>query len=104
MSIGARIRVARQSRDWSQTDLAEKLGISQTAVHNWEADNTFPRPANLTALAGALGVTQRFLEDGDGGTALAMTVAEVLEAAKAEVARLLQTTPGRITLTLSMPA
>ena len=66
MSMGARIKVARQSREWSQSELATQLGTSQTCVHNWEADNTFPRPANLKALAKALGVTPRFLEEGEG--------------------------------------
>ncbi|NNH32350.1 helix-turn-helix transcriptional regulator [Rhizobium sp. SEMIA 4085] len=51
----------------SQTDLAHAVGTSQTCIHNWENDNTYPRPANMVALATALGVTQRFLEEGEGG-------------------------------------
>ena len=102
MSFGARVRVLRQSRDWSQTDLAQKLGTSQTCIHNWEAENTYPRAGNLVALSEALGVTRKFLEEGEGGAAMATTAEEVLAVSKAELARVLQTTPDRIVLTFSM--
>ena len=98
MSMGARIRVARQSRDWSQADLAAQVGTSQTCVHNWEADNTYPRPTNLRALSSALGVTPRFLIEGEGGVSLATTVDEVLTSAKLELARVLGVKPSKITL------
>lgn len=102
MSMGHRIRVARQSRNWSQADLASQVGTSQTCVHNWEAGNTFPRPANLAALASSLGVTARYLEEGEGGVTLGTTVDEVLASAKAELARLLNTSASRIKLTMSV--
>ncbi|NEK54613.1 helix-turn-helix domain-containing protein [Rhizobium leguminosarum] len=102
MSFGARVRVSRQSRDWSQTDLANAVGTSQTCIHNWENDNTYPRPANMAALANALGVTQRFLEEGEGGVSMGVTVEEVLNSAKAELARVLHTTADRIELKFSM--
>lgn len=102
MSFGARVRVARQSREMSQTDLASAVGTSQTCIHNWEADNTYPRAANLGALAQALGVSQQFLEIGEGGVSMGTTVDEVLNSAKAELARVLSTTSDRIVLTFSM--
>jgi hypothetical protein len=56
----------------------------------------------MTALAAALGVTQRFLEEGEGGVSMGMTVEEVLNSAKAELARVLHTTADRIELKFSM--
>ncbi|TCM51029.1 helix-turn-helix protein [Rhizobium sp. PP-F2F-G48] len=102
MSFGARVRVSRQSRDWSQTDLANAVGTSQTCIYNWESDQTYPRPANMVALATALGVPQKFLEEGEGGVSMGMTVDEVLSSAKAELARVLHTTADRIELKFSM--
>lgn len=100
MSLGNRIRVTRHGRNWSQTELAEKVGTSQTCVHNWEADNTFPRPANLQALASALGVSVRFLEEGEGGISMGHTVDEILTAAKIELARVLGTKSSKIKLSM----
>ena len=100
MSLGNRVRMARHQRNWSQAQLAVAVGTSQTCVHNWEADNTFPRPANLEALAAALGVPIIFLEEGEGGISMGQTVEEVLAAAKIELARVLKTKPGKIKLSM----
>ncbi|PQZ74987.1 MULTISPECIES: helix-turn-helix transcriptional regulator [unclassified Brevundimonas] len=100
MSLGNRVRMARHQRDWSQSDLADRVGTSQTCVHNWEADNTYPRPANLQALASALGVPILFLEEGEGGISMGQTVDEILAAAKIELARVLKTKPGKIKLSM----
>ena len=102
MSMGNRVRMARQQRDWSQAELAAKVGTSQTCIHNWEADNTCPRPANLQALADALGVPVPFLEEGEGGISLGHTVEDVLASAKLELARVLNVKPGKIKLTMSL--
>jgi transcriptional regulator with XRE-family HTH domain len=38
MSIGTKIRKLREGKHFSQIELAEKLGISQTTLHNIESD------------------------------------------------------------------
>lgn len=42
---GADLRALRQLLGWSQTRLAEELGVSQSAVSRWENDDrTIPGP------------------------------------------------------------
>lgn len=46
---------ARKAASCTQTQLAEKLGISQTAVAKWETGKAYPRADILPAIAEALG-------------------------------------------------
>ncbi len=40
METGEKIRAAREARDWSQADLAKRVGISQPAIKKIEAGDT----------------------------------------------------------------
>ncbi len=53
-SAGARIKAARLKKGWSQTELAEKLGVSQPAVAHWESGAHAPRFALLPRIAAML--------------------------------------------------
>ena len=53
-SIGDRIRQARKSRGLSQSDLAQRVGVSQPAIANWESGIHDPRRLTLAKLAEAL--------------------------------------------------
>lgn len=39
-TMGQRIRQMREQRGWSQTELAEKVGVTWSAVSQWERDET----------------------------------------------------------------
>jgi transcriptional regulator with XRE-family HTH domain len=39
-TMGQRIKAMREQRGWSQTDLAEKVGVTFSAVSQWERDET----------------------------------------------------------------
>lgn len=55
-SFGERIRTLRKSRDLTQLQLAEYVGVSQTAVAAWETGKRgVPKGDNLLNLAAALG-------------------------------------------------
>ena len=54
--IGARIRVAREEQDWTQDQLAVAVGVSRSAVAQWETGRAGQVTANLTRVAAALGV------------------------------------------------
>ncbi len=51
-SLGRRIADHRGKRGWTQTDLAERLGISRVAVSHLEADMSTPGERTIALLAG----------------------------------------------------
>ena len=53
--VGAQIRRARQLLSMRQQDLADKLGVSRSAVDGWENDRAYPQ-RNLARLEQLLGV------------------------------------------------
>lgn len=53
--IQSRIKTYREKRGLTQSQLADRLGICQSAVAKWETGGFTPSTANLLALAEALG-------------------------------------------------
>lgn len=51
MSMGTRIRQARNKKGYTQEYVAEALDVSRQAVFKWEKDQTKPDTTNLLALA-----------------------------------------------------
>ena len=45
------VRKIRRLRSQSQEDFGERLGVSQTAIRNWESGTTQPSLDNLAAIA-----------------------------------------------------
>ena len=58
---GARIRVLRKSKGWTQADLAKKVHATQPAIAHWEADRYLPTHVSQVLLAEALGAPRAFL-------------------------------------------
>jgi transcriptional regulator with XRE-family HTH domain len=54
--LSKRIKLFRNSRGWSQADLAEKAEISITFLSDIERGNKWPHPDTLTNLARALDI------------------------------------------------
>lgn len=61
--LGKRVRVARERRTWSVSELAERSGVSRRHVTEAEAGRANISVAKLAALAHALGVTPSELLD-----------------------------------------
>ncbi len=57
MTLGEKIKLARKQAGLSQEQLAEKIGVSRSAVAKWEVNNGMPDIDNLKALSQLLGVT-----------------------------------------------
>ena len=60
-----RIRILRSERNWSQTDLAEKLGVSRQTIHAIETgkyDPSLPLAFKLARLFG-LAIEEIFTPD-----------------------------------------
>jgi transcriptional regulator with XRE-family HTH domain len=64
MSIGNRIRGARESAGLTQTALAQTLGLDVKNVSRWERQEVIPRTEVIVPLADALGVDVRWLLEG----------------------------------------
>ena len=50
------VRVRREALGLSQADVADKLGVGQQAVSQWEAGQSLPRPSRIAQLAVVLEV------------------------------------------------
>ena len=56
-SMGSVIRRLRMERDWTQEELAARLGVSGQAVSKWETGQSLPDISQVPMLARTLGVT-----------------------------------------------
>ncbi len=52
-----RLKYCREQKGFSQTDIAEKLGVTQQAIAKWETGEAMPRADKLPQLAKILGCT-----------------------------------------------
>jgi len=63
--IGTRIRTTRRERGITQEELADKVGVSRSAVAQWETGRTGQVTGNLSRIAEALEVNVEYLMYGD---------------------------------------
>ena len=63
MTFGEKLKNARITLNLSQTELAEKVGITERSIYAYEHTGAFPRKAVLQKLAEALNVTVTYLMD-----------------------------------------
>ena len=52
-----RVKELREARGMNQTQLAERMGVLQSAVSNWETETALPRARQLPKLAEVLECT-----------------------------------------------
>ncbi|MEA2768437.1 MAG: hypothetical protein QOD93_1399 [Acetobacteraceae bacterium] len=69
--IGARVRAARRDRGLTQDELAGQVGVSRSAVAQWETGRAGQVTTNLTRIADALEVGVEFIMYGDDKRAVA---------------------------------
>ena len=72
MKIATIIKEARISRDMTQMNLADAMGVSYQAVSNWERGNSMPDIAKLEDLCQVLGLTVEQLLGMENPTAAAV--------------------------------
>ena len=63
--IGERIRAVRREHGWTQDELANAVGVSRSAVAQWETGRAGQLSGNLSRIAGVLGVGVEYLLHGD---------------------------------------
>ena len=69
--IGTRIRAVRRDRGLTQDDLADRVGVSRSAVAQWETGRTGQITGNLSRIADVLEINVEFLMYGDDKRAAA---------------------------------
>ncbi len=57
MSLGQQLKKLRESKGFSQEDVAKKIGIMRQAVYKWENDKSCPDIENLILLSEMYNVT-----------------------------------------------
>lgn len=65
MTIGERIRLARQNKKMSQQQLAEKSGVYYKSISRYELGTSIPPADALKAMADILGVSADYLLSDD---------------------------------------
>jgi transcriptional regulator with XRE-family HTH domain len=65
MDIGQRVRATRLDRGLTQDELADQVGVSRSAVAQWETGRAGQVTGNLSRIAGALEVNVEYLMYGD---------------------------------------
>ncbi len=81
MTLGEKIKIARKQAGLSQEQLAEKMGVSRSAVAKWEVNNGLPDIDNLKILSHLLGVTIDYLVD-DGENSDNVIIREEIDTSK----------------------
>ncbi len=56
ISIGQKIRKYREIRGWTQEYLAQKIGLSASAIRKYENGNRMPKDSQLIKIAEGLGI------------------------------------------------
>lgn len=75
IEIAKRIKQARISKNMTQLQLADAMGVSFQAVSNWERGNSMPDISKLADLCGVLGLSVNALLGIEDRTAAAVTKA-----------------------------
>ena len=63
--IGTRVRDVRRERGWTQDEFARRVGVSRSAVAQWETGRAGQVTGNLTRIADVLGVGVEYLTFGN---------------------------------------
>ncbi|MEE3504271.1 helix-turn-helix transcriptional regulator [Acidiphilium acidophilum] len=97
-SVGQRIRALRVEKILTQDQLATKLGVSRSAIAQWETDRTGQIRENLKRIARALDTTLTYLISGGTGSIRGdeLLLTELYRACAPEDRRLLLTTAKRL--------
>ena len=64
-SPGMRLRAARRDRGLTQEEFAARLGVSRSAIAQWETDRAGQIRGNLLRISEVLGVSLEYLLHGD---------------------------------------
>ena len=61
MTFGEKLLALRKQNNFSQEELAEKLGVSRQAISRWESGETMPDSPNLLQISKIFSVSADYL-------------------------------------------
>lgn len=61
LDLGQKVRRLRESRDWSQAELARRAGVTKSAISTYELDMRTPSADVVRAFAKVFGVSADYL-------------------------------------------
>ncbi len=61
MTLGERLKNAREAKEWTQAELGKKLGVSDATINRYEKEQRRPDPEMLRRLADILDVSIDYL-------------------------------------------
>ncbi len=102
VGMGERIRQARQAAGLTQLGLATAVGVSRSAVAQWETDRSGQVGVNLARVSSVLGVSSAYLLTGTVGEAGTGTAENPQEMALLRLYRELGETDRQVLLRLAM--
>ena len=59
--FGEKLKNARADKGWNQKELADRIGITQASISQFEKGLRLPTPANISKFAEILDVSREFL-------------------------------------------
>jgi len=99
-SLGVRLQRLRIRRGLTQSELADKLGVSPVAVSYWESDRSTPRRHRTEEISKILGVAEEELAIAPDQHDEALS--DAITASKSRIARTLDIDPSKIRISFEM--
>ena len=91
LQVAKRIRDARNAKNMTQMELADKMGVSFQAVSNWERGNSMPDISKLSDLSKVLGINISQILGGD--TKEDETIEKVMENDEVNLSEIIDVAP-----------
>ncbi|MGE0564485.1 MAG: helix-turn-helix transcriptional regulator [Pseudolabrys sp.] len=85
--FAAKLRTARALLNWSQSELADRVGLTQRAIHKLEQGETEPRRATVHAVEAVLRIEGLSFDEQGGGFRLNVDSAVLDRATPAQTRR-----------------
>lgn len=84
MNVLEKIVALREARHWTEYQLAEHSGLTQSTISSWYRKNMLPSIPSLNKICDAFGITlsQFFLEDDESTLSLTKYQLDLLHAAQ----------------------
>ena len=93
-----RLSKTREARGMSASDLARLMGVTATAVWNWEKNGVNPRPETLTLLARVLGVSEDYLLGRSSDESRNRSIPDILKGAQENIALAAGVDPKKVSV------